>query len=267
MDASRARSELTESRFSQIHWVSETGSTNTDLLDAARKGAPEQALTTDFQSAGRGRLGRPWTAGPGASVIVSFLVRPPADLPSPHLATSAVGLAAAEAVEAVTGRRVGIKWPNDLVAGTSDAPDDRKLSGILAEAVVGAEGIEAVVVGIGINANWPELPDDLAETATALNHLVGHEIDRTELLIELVRRAGSNLDLVETAGGRAHLRERIAQRSATLGRTVRIIQSDAEIVGEARRFTDDGEIVVATEDGEMVVSVGDIVHLRPVDPA
>ncbi|NLA35921.1 MAG: biotin--[acetyl-CoA-carboxylase] ligase [Actinobacteria bacterium] len=264
MDQSRARSALKGTRFSHFCWVLETGSTNADLLDAARRGESEQVLATDFQSAGRGRLGRPWSAGPGASVLCSMLIRPDGTFDNPHLATAAVGLAAAEAVEALTGRRVGIKWPNDLVAGTSDAPDDRKLAGILAEAVIGSEGIEAVVVGIGLNANWPEIPEELSAAATAINHLVGAPVDRTDLVIELVRRVGEHLDALKVDGGAERLHAAIAERSATLGRRVRVELPDGEIIGLATGFTVEGALVVDVDGATTVVSVGDITHLRPL---
>ena len=84
MDVSRATSALGGSRFSRIQWVPETGSTNADLLAAARTGAPEQVLGADHQTAGRGRLGRSWVAPPGASILCSVLVRPDAE-GDPHV--------------------------------------------------------------------------------------------------------------------------------------------------------------------------------------
>lgn len=268
MDQSRARSALAGTRFSHFSWVSETGSTNADLLAAARRGEPEQVLATDFQSAGRGRLGRPWSAGPGASVLCSFLIRPDGALDNPHLATSAVGLAAAEAVETITGLRIGIKWPNDLVVGRVDAPDDRKLAGILAEAVATGGRLDAVVVGIGLNVNWPdELPPELADRATSLRHLTGVDVDRTDLTIELVTRVGVNLGMLGEPDGPRRLQEAIVDRTATIGRTVRVERPDGELRGRAVGLTPEGALEVETDRGTVVVSVGDITHLRPIDAA
>lgn len=223
-------------------------------------------LATDFQSAGRGRLGRPWSAGPGASVLCSFLIRPDCALDSPHLATAALGLAAAEAVEAVTGLRVGIKWPNDLVVGRVGAPDDRKLAGILAEAVASEGRLDAVVVGIGINVNWPdELPSELADRATSLRHLLGTEVDRTALIIELVKRAAANLNLLAEPDGPQRMQARIVERTATIGRDVRIELPDGELRGRAAGLTPDGALELETDGGTVVVSVGDVTHLRPLD--
>ena len=189
MDAPRATSALTGTRFSRFHWVDETGSTNADLLRVARDGGPEQVLGADHQTAGRGRMGRVWEAPPGASLLCSVLVRPAVGSIDPHVVTTSLGLAAAEAVEAVTGVAVGIKWPNDLVAGTSAAPDDRKLAGVLAESTVVDGRVDAVVAGIGVNVNWPDgFPDELAATAVSLRQLVGADVDRTDLVVAMLRR-------------------------------------------------------------------------------
>lgn len=196
--------------------------------------------------------------------MMSMLVRPSGDLTDPHLATSAVGLSAAEAIEIVTGRAVGIKWPNDLVAGTAAEPDDRKLCGILAEAVASDGAVEAIVVGVGINVNWPDdLPEDLAATAASVRHLVGHEVDRTDLVVELLRRLEANLADAADPVGRVSLRERITERSATVGRSVRVERSDGFLEGIATGLTDDGELIIENDAGTTVVSVGDVIHLRP----
>jgi len=160
-----AKTALASSRFSDVRWVEETGSTNADLLALARDGAPEGiVLVADHQTAGRGRSGRTWTAPPNASLLLSVLVRPAPQLAG--LSTMAMGLGAADAVESAAQFRPRLKWPNDLVwPGDGSAPD-RKLAGILAEAHWPAAGDAAVVIGIGLNVNWPaDLPADLATYA------------------------------------------------------------------------------------------------------
>src|SRR5690606_12819737 len=172
-----------------------------DAMELARHGAPEGVVVVaDHQTAGRGRAGRSWTAPPGASLLVSVLLRPPAGVAEG--ATMAMALAAAEAVEEVAGFAPGVKWPNDLVwPGDGSAPD-RKLAGILAEAdwLTGssaASGVRrpapeervVVVVGIGVNVAWPEdLPEELADVAVACNHVTDVPVDREDLLAALLVR-------------------------------------------------------------------------------
>src|SRR6478672_1894975 len=123
--------------------VESTGSTNADLLARALAGEPEGAvLAAEEQRAGRGRMGRTWTAPPRAALTFSLLLKPtvpPARLGWLPLLT---GVAVAAAVTQVTGVDTRLKWPNDLLAA------DAKLAGILAEAAG-----DAVVVGIGLNVS------------------------------------------------------------------------------------------------------------------
>ena len=144
------------SRFTDIRRFESIDSTNRYLLEEARRGAPGGVVAVaDHQSAGRGRLGRRWEAPPGSNLLMSVLLRP--DLPAGQrqLACGVVALAAIDAVASVTGLGVGIKWPNDLLG-----PDGRKLAGVLAETdVVGSPAGSTlrapIVVGIGVNVNWP----------------------------------------------------------------------------------------------------------------
>src|SRR5688572_16226387 len=143
---------LAGTRFA-VEWVAETGSTNDDLLADAADGAPDgTVLVADHQRSGHGRRGRSWEAPASSSLLVSILLRPdlaPEDL---HLLTTAVGVAAAEAVDEELGITVGLKWPNDLVATTAEG--ERKLGGILAEASWDGDRLAAVVVGLGLNVAW-----------------------------------------------------------------------------------------------------------------
>jgi BirA family transcriptional regulator, biotin operon repressor / biotin---[acetyl-CoA-carboxylase] ligase len=135
---------------------------------------PEGALAvSDHQTEGRGRLGRIWLDEPGAALLFSLCLRP--SLPTsrwPEL-TPLVGRAAAEAVAALTGIEPDVKPPNDLLIG------GRKVAGVLAEA---AEG--RIVLGIGVNVSGA--PD--SEPATSLEAEAGRELDRGELLVELLDR-------------------------------------------------------------------------------
>lgn len=241
--------------------VPTTGSTNDDLLARAADGAPDGAvLVADHQSAGHGRRDRRWEAPPGSSLLVSVLTRPALDPADLHLVTAAVGVAAAGAVDEVAGVPARLKWPNDLVVAT--AAGERKLGGILAEAVWSGEHLVAVVVGLGLNVAWPDrLPEELADLAVALNHLTDRPVDRRDLLEALLRRLEPRLaDL--TSG---ELLDAWRARSATLGRDVRVELASGEVVtGTAVDLTASGHLLVRTEGGTEEVLAGDVFHLRPV---
>jgi BirA family biotin operon repressor/biotin-[acetyl-CoA-carboxylase] ligase len=238
-------------RFAEVRRLPETDSTNREALDAARAGAADGlVVVADHQRAGRGRLGRTWSAPPGASLLVSVLLRPGLAVEDRHQVVMAAAVAMAEAVSTTTGVDATLKWPNDLLVG------DRKLAGILAEAAG-----DAVVVGIGVNVDWPEIPDELVGIATACNLEGGRPTTRDELLDAFLARYEIRLaDLDETA---LAYRDRLG----TIGRTVRVERADGNLVGTATGVDPSGRLLVTTDDGTTeAIAAGDVVHLRAVDP-
>ena len=275
----RARSALEGTRFADVRWVDETGSTNSDAIDLARDGAPEGiVLVADHQTAGRGRQGRTWEAPRGASLLATVLLRPPAAVAD--AVTMTLGLAASRAVEDVAGFVPRLKWPNDLVWPGDGTDADRKLAGILAEAdwppgatISGGWREPApdervvVVAGIGCNVNWPaDVPDELVGLAVACNHVTGRDVDREDLLIALLHHLDELYGTLVRDRDRATLLDAWRERSATLGRQVRVELTGDDHVGTAVDITPDGHLVVDTLEGERrVFAVGDVVHLRPDD--
>jgi len=148
--------------------------------------APEGALVTaEEQTAGRGRLGRRWLAPTGTSLLCSLQLRPPV---SPERLPELTGVAAracADAIAALTGLEPELKFPNDVLLGS------RKVAGVLAEARE-----ERVVLGMGINVNVPAdgLPADVGRPATSLLVETGSELDRAELLAEVLERLERRYD-------------------------------------------------------------------------
>jgi biotin-[acetyl-CoA-carboxylase] ligase BirA-like protein len=142
--------------------------------------APEGAVAAaEEQTAGRGRLGRPWYAPPRASLLASINLRPQVEIPRLPELSLVAGLAVADAIEEATAIRPEVQFPNDVLIG------GRKVAGILAEA-----RDERVVLGIGINANLTE--DELPEAAdtppTSLQIETGAVVDRVRLLVALLER-------------------------------------------------------------------------------
>ena len=228
---------LTGTRFRDVRWFERIDSTNRYLLECAAEGADEGVVAVaDEQTAGRGRLGRTWVAPAGAALLASVLLRPELPVGRTHLVTLAAGLAALDAVEALSDAHAGLKWPNDVVV------DDRKLAGILAE----ANGAGSVVVGMGCNVSPGVFPPDLAAMATAV------PLDRADLLAEWLHAYDERLDALATVVGDA------IARSATIGRRVRVELAHETFEGTASTLTDEGFLVV---DGR-VVGAGDVVHLR-----
>lgn len=162
----------------QLTIVDVTGSTNDDLLEAGKQGAPHgTGLAARAQTAGRGRRGHKWDSTAG-NLLLSIVLRPCVN-PAKYSGLAAVsGLAVLEALEKQgLANEIGLKWPNDLVAR------GRKLGGILVEAARDNEGSPFAVCGIGVNVNYvpAEVPDgglpaiglsDLNENVPAVDMLL-----------------------------------------------------------------------------------------------
>lgn len=241
--------------FTDIRRFASIDSTNAWLAAEAAAGAPEGVVAVaDVQTAGRGRLGRTWSAAPGTALLVSVLLRP--DLPAERLplVMMAVGLAAADGVEAAAGFRPGLKWPNDLVTA-----DDRKLAGILAEAAGGA-----VVAGVGINVAAGAYPAELAATATACEEIAGRVVDREVLLGAFLAALARRYATLSSAGGPAATVVAYRADSTTLGRRVRAELAGARTLeGIAVHVADDGALVIEDRAGERTaLCAGDVIHLR-----
>jgi len=170
---------------SQFLYFESTGSTNDVAASLASNGGNEGAVVmTESQTAGRGRRGRSWFSPPGAGLYVSVVLMPRRARVDPDRATTlltiAAGVALSEAVERVTGLAPAIKWPNDLLI------ERRKLAGILAEGVAqpASTGVQAVILGFGINLMSAAYPPDLAPRVTSLESELGRAIDRAAVCAE-----------------------------------------------------------------------------------
>jgi BirA family biotin operon repressor/biotin-[acetyl-CoA-carboxylase] ligase len=265
----------------RIEVVRETGSTNADVAEAARAGKEEgYVLVAEAQSAGRGRLGRTWTAPPRSGLFLSVLLRPN-DVPParwgwlPLLA----GTAARTAVDAVSGVPVRLKWPNDLIVveesdGSTDSSTDssketaygaaRKLGGILVERVETPTG-PAAVVGLGLNVSVrrDELP---AAHATSLVLEGAKAADRDTVLRAVLREIERWYTDWSVVGGdpmASGLASAYAASCATFGRRVRVeLPGGAPVEGEAVGLDGDGRLLVRDAEGERAYGAGDVVHLR-----
>ncbi|HUR48126.1 MAG TPA: biotin--[acetyl-CoA-carboxylase] ligase [Acidimicrobiales bacterium] len=249
---------LRATRFAEVRWFEDIGSTNDWVMDQARDGAREGLVAVaDHQTEGRGRRDRRWVAPPGSSLLFSVLLRPELSPSQLHLTSAAVALSASAACRAVSGVEPALKWPNDLLV------DDRKVAGILSESLMATDaGSAAVVVGTGINVNWPPvLPADLAHLATALNRESGAQVDRAELLVAILENLDDYLD------DWAAVAQDYRGRCATVGRDVRVdLGERGTLEGTASGLTDEGLLEVTDRTGRVhTISVGDVVHLRQTE--
>lgn len=211
-------------------------STNDVARDLAGRGAGEgTAVLAVEQTAGRGRLGRPWSSPPGG-LYLSVVLRPPVATTAWPLLGLAVAVGAADGAEAAAGVPIALKWPNDLLR------DGLKVGGILVEA---AEGY--AVAGIGINARVP---------ATRREGAGSLDVELPGLVVEVLSGVEQAVDLLYADPASVLIPWRA--RSATLGRRVRVVGGAEVLEGIAEDIEADGALVLRTVTGVRRVVAGDV---------
>lgn len=211
------------------------------MLDSAQ---PEGAVAVcEEQTAGRGRMGRAWTAPAGSSILVSVLLRPPAERRAAELSLVA-GVATAVAVERATALAAQIKWPNDVML------DRRKVAGVLAELKDGA-----VVLGIGLNVGqrFDELPADTRVPAGSLRSVTGRSLERGPILADLLLELELRYDAWRERGLDA-VYEDLGARDFLRGRRVTV----DGVPGTAQLINRQGVLEVATSSGPVLVESGEV---------
>lgn len=254
-DALRAALIRPGALWSAVHVVQQTGSTNSDLLDAAAEHADGTVLIAEEQSAGRGRLDRRWVSPARAGLTCSLLIRPRSDRDRWGWLPLLTGVAVAAAVSRLGEVRAVLKWPNDVLLGGG------KVAGILLQ----SSG-DAVVIGFGLNVSTR--PSELPGGGASLASVQAACVDRDPLLRAILREFAGWYDRFEDADGDAEacgLRDAYRRLCDTLDRTVRVaVPSGVDLLGTAVDIAADGGLVVATSGGVHTVAAGDVTHVRPV---
>jgi BirA family biotin operon repressor/biotin-[acetyl-CoA-carboxylase] ligase len=246
----------------KLVYLERTDSTNNLARELARSGASEGTLViAEEQSGGKGRLGRTWTAPPGCCLLMSLILRPQIRPDQCFRLTMLSATATTAAIEAMTGLRCGIKWPNDVWIGA------RKTVGILNEMSLHKGQIAFVVLGIGINVNadMRNLPE-IASTATSLAMELDHEVDRTELLCRFLAEAEARYRPITESEGAMSGFEEWRSKLITLGQQVTVHEGQIITAGLAEDVDTDGALRVRQADGRVVrIAAGDV-SLRPINP-
>ena len=232
------------------------GSCNDLAKQLAEQGCREgTAVLADYQTAGKGRLGRRWEAPARGGLLLSVVFRPVIAATAIHRLTMLCGLAVLDAVWEETGMSAGLRWPNDVVCRGG------KLGGILAESALVGDRVEYCVVGLGLNVNLaPSLPEAGSRGgATSLSVLLGYPVDRMSLL----RRLLADLDrrYVSLCTGwspHAEWSDRIAME----GRQVIVVDGQDRRGGTALALDPDGGMLVRLADGRIERVTADDVVLQ-----
>ncbi len=255
MTADDIRQHLTSETFGRsLHLFDSLESTNDTAKRLASQGAPEGTVVIALeQRSGRGRQNRTWISEPGKNLTFTVILRPRITPEFLGIVSLYASVAVATSVSSLTGKEAGCKWPNDVVIS------GKKISGILCESAISGNSVDSVVMGIGLNVNQREFPDDIAEKSTSLLLETGTATDLSAALCSVLGDL-ETLYLPSGAGWPAAMISEWTKRNVILGSRVEAMVRSSRITGIARSVTAAGALRIET-DGRMVeVAAGDV-HL------
>jgi BirA family biotin operon repressor/biotin-[acetyl-CoA-carboxylase] ligase len=212
----------------RIHLYESVESTNQIAIEAGAAGAPHGSVyVAEEQTAGRGRGGHGWHSAAGSGLYVSVLLRPSTPPTEILWLSLAAGLAVRDSIEAVTGLKADLRWPNDLLFGS------RKFCGILTEMQSDMLHVHTAVIGIGINVTQESFPPELVATATSLRIESGRSWPRQEILLALLQSLHRETAALESPEGVRDASASIPQRLEAASTWIRGKQV---LVGDPEEF-------------------------------
>ncbi|MEQ2128828.1 biotin--[acetyl-CoA-carboxylase] ligase [Caldanaerobacter subterraneus] len=230
-------------------------STNDMAKELAYKVPDGTVIVAEEQTKGRGRMGRSWFSEKSSCILTSVILKPQIRPEKTVALTQVAALTVVKAIEEVCSVKTKIKWPNDIILNS------KKVCGILTEMSSEIDVVNYIVIGIGINVNCTEFPDDLKEKATSLQLELEKPVDRKKLLASLLNNLEIYYKEYEEKGFES-LRPLILENSITIGKEVRVIYTDREIRGQAIAIDKEGKLVIKTEKGEEIALLSGEVSVR-----
>lgn len=226
-----------------VYYEEEMDSTNNVAKKLAREDAVEGTLVvTDKQTSGKGRLGRVWESPAGTGIWMSLILRPNILPQFASQLTLVAGLNMCEAIEEVTGLKAMVKWPNDVVI------EGKKICGILTEMSAEMEGINYIVVGIGVNVNMKAFPESLPY-ASSLALQGGKEYSRKQIIKVFLEKFEKDYNEYKQKTDLESIKQRYEEHCITLHKKVKLIKKSEEVVAEAIGINKEGALHVKYEDG------------------
>ncbi len=257
--ASLAATRARRGRFGEpVTYVSEATSTNDLAAALAAAGAPEGAtVIAGAQTAGRGRLGRAWFSPPGSGLYMSIVLRSRAAAP---YVTLAAGVAVADGIRAASGLPLELKWPNDVVTSSTRGPARRrKVAGILAEASSSADGVDQVVLGIGINLTPAAYPQEIADRASSIETELGRPVETGRIASEVLSAFAACWPALTAGDPSTLLRRWIALAPSASGTAVECESRGGRVHGVTAGIDASGALLVRLGDRLERVVAGEVV--------
>ncbi len=225
----------------KVYYKETTESTNLDAKLA--ENAPDKSVfLADIQTNGRGRLGREWSSPKGCGIWMSILLKPQGDISDISQLTLIAGLAVSRVIKGTV-----IKWPNDVLMS------NKKVAGILTE--MSAEGgkIKHLIVGIGINVNNKNFPEELNDKATSIYIETGKISDREKLICDITKEFFIMYDEF-LQNGFCVFKEEYTDKCTTLNKEVYLINNEEKRIAKAVGITDKGELIIESNGKEEIIN-------------
>ncbi|MGE7091859.1 biotin--[acetyl-CoA-carboxylase] ligase [Lysinibacillus sp. NPDC048646] len=248
---------LNTKRFGrEIHHFDVVDSTQTIAHKLAQEGAPDGTIIIgEEQTAGRGRMARQWESANGTGIWMTIIVRPDVSPQQASSFTLVVAVAVTMAIKKLYKNvEPAIKWPNDLLI------NGKKCTGILTEMQAEADLVQALLVGIGINANQVEtdFSPDISDIATSLRLEAGEEINRAALVATILQYLEQFTELFVNEGF-ASIKKLWEEMSCTIGQRIEVTTIRECFEGMASGITDEGVLQLTQDDGSVrTIYSGDI---------
>ncbi len=241
----------------EIHLYHEVASTNTLAMEMAAQGAQEGAVViAETQTGGKGRLGRKWIS-PKGNLYLSVVLRPAVPAHRAPLVTLMGAVAVASAARSQYGVQASIKWPNDvLISG-------RKVAGLLTEMSAEQDRIKHIVLGIGVdvNMNTAELPEEIRSRTTTLAAEAGRRIDRNDLLRQILSALDHQYQIF--LKNDVDVIREWETLNMTTGSRVAVSGLGETITGLAHGIDREGRLIIMLDGGGIrAVAAGDVTILK-----
>lgn len=237
-----------------IKYMQEVDSTNNYAKNNADTLEDGTLVITEFQSAGKGRLGKYWQSNVGEGIWMSMVLKPEIPVYKAPFLTLIAGAAILNALRNL-GVDAEIKWPNDIVL------NGKKICGILTEMVAEVEKVGCVVIGMGINVNTMLFPGELSEKATSLKK-EGIEIKRSDIIREIVHEFEKLYIPYIEYGSRDEIIGICRKYSVLIGRDVYLLNKENREKVYCMDISDDGNLIVKHEDGDIEEIISGEVSVR-----
>ncbi len=239
---------LTTKKYGKtIHYFETCSSTQIIAHEVAQQGAPNGTVViSEEQTAGRGRMARPWNSATGKGIWMSVIARPSLTPQQAPQMTLVAAVAVTRAIEELTGIVPDIKWPNDILIG------GKKVTGILTELQADPDQVKAIILGIGMNVNQEptDFPEELHDIATSLKMLMGKPVDRAQLIAKVLGFLEIYTDMYEKHGF-SPIKLLWEGYSNTAGKRIRAVMLNETVTGTALGISNEGVLELKLDDGSI----------------